>query len=437
MKTTVVCPNKIGPYQLRDTIGSGAFAVVKLAYLPENKKYYACKIIAKQRLERMKDKTRFEQEIRIQQQMRHSHIVQLVDLFKDTLNYYVVIEFCPNGDLFAKIVANKKLTEEQAQIYFRQIIEGLAYIHSMNVAHRDLKPENILLDENGLIKISDFGLSKYLGNNGLTGTSCGSPCYAAPEVISGQTYDPKKSDMWSCGVILYAMVTGQLPWTKRNQQQLYHQIKKASFNIPSYVSSKCSDLINKLINVNPLTRYTTEDVLEHPFMCDTSLNHNEQSNTDNKLLMNSQGRINNSSNRLVSLRMLDFFFEREDSLPMIKNTSLCVSTGNFQLTKEKQKKNNGHCKALEFTKTAKMITKGQKSSFKVSHNEGKPRANPVGIKPALSNFNAQFEPFDKNVESEEEKEKIPQWKDVVKKARHKKPVLVKPKCALNSIMESV
>ncbi|OHT10135.1 CAMK family protein kinase [Tritrichomonas foetus] len=328
----VVCPNKIGPYQLRGTIGHGAYAICKLAYRQDQDRYYACKIITRQRINQMKDKTRFEQEIRVLQQMRHSYIVQLYDLFKDTLNYYVVMEFCPNGELFSRIVATQRLPESEARLFFRQIIEAMVFIHSRKVAHRDLKPENILIDEKGCAKISDFGLSKFVLGNGLTSTSCGSPCYAAPEVISGKPYDPLKSDMWSLGVILYAMVTGNLPWTKRNKLQLFAQIRSGKYKIPAYVSMQCSNLINSLMIICPEKRLTAQEVLSHAF------------------LEGDMGKVNLQPTSIcgnypiVSLRMVDDFFERDSSVALFDVTSPAqkiqrivnyVSTGKLNLTCQK------------------------------------------------------------------------------------------------------
>ncbi|OHS99209.1 hypothetical protein TRFO_34343 [Tritrichomonas foetus] len=256
-------PNQIGPYLLRGVIGDGAFSIVRLAYLQSEQKYYACKIVPKNRLAANNLEERFEIEIRINQQMHHPGVVQLVDILQDVNNFYIVMEFCPNGELFQYIVDRKKLTENEAKNLIYQIFDTIRYIHRINVSHRDLKPENILLDQFGHLKISDFGLSKFVDKNGLVTTPCGSPCYASPECISGAPYNGKTNDMWSCGVILFAMVTGQLPWTKRNQAQLFEQIKKGEYIIPDYVSAKCKDLIKGLLCVDPKKRLTIGQAMAH------------------------------------------------------------------------------------------------------------------------------------------------------------------------------
>ena len=265
----VKAPQKIGPYTLRGTVGDGAFSVVKLAYNEELSQYFACKIVPKSRLSTHHLEKRFEVEIRINQQMHHPGVVGLVDILKDAQNYYVIMEFCPNGELFQYIVDHGRLSEEESKPKIRQILETLAYIQSMNVTHRDLKPENILLDQYGQLKISDFGLSRFLDSNGLANTPCGSPCYASPECISGKPYDGKTTDVWSCGVILYAMVTGQLPWTKRNQTQLFEQIRHGEYTIPSYISYQCADFIRGLMTVDCKKRLTIEQAFKHPFLAAT------------------------------------------------------------------------------------------------------------------------------------------------------------------------
>ena len=341
----------------------------------------------------MKDKTRFEQEIRVQQQMRNENVVQLIDLLQDTINYYIIIEYCSKGELFSYIVSKNKLTENEARVFFRQILNGLSYIHSMNVAHRDLKPENILLDIDGRAKISDFGLSKYIDKYGMVSTSCGSPVYVSPEVISGCLYDPKKSDMWSAGVIFYAMVTGQLPWTKRNKIQLYEQIKHAKFSIPEYLSNDCADFIKSMVNLNTEKRLTANQALQHKFMT------KEVSSALPKL-------VNESPKPVVSLRKLDIFFEKEMIEVRYQDKPLSFSTYSFL--------DKTICQKLNFTKVTKWITSSR-------YCEEHPTKN-CDIAPVSTT------PIPSLIDKIEYKEDVTKWKDVVKMARNKnKPNYVKPK----------
>lgn len=274
----IVEPPQIGPYKFRGTVGDGAFSVVKLVKNIENNQYYACKIVPKARLNTIHLEKRFEIEIRIAQQMHHPGIVELCDLLKDDNNYYIIMEFCPNGELFQFIVDRNNLSEDEAKPLFRQILEALQYVHSHGVSHRDLKPENLLIDNLGRIKISDFGLSIFVDKNGLVKTPCGSPCYASPECISGQPYDGMTTDVWSAGVILYAMLTGQLPWKKRNQAQLFKQIKSGDYTIPEELSDEAASMLRRLLTVDPKARITIEEAFEHPWLkdCDSQYPRNRQ-----------------------------------------------------------------------------------------------------------------------------------------------------------------
>lgn len=404
-KPELICPNKIGPYQLRGTLGSGAFATCKLAYRADLDIYYACKIITKQKLEQMTDKTRFEQEIRILQIMRHPRVVQLYDLYRDALNYYIFMEYCPNGELFQHIIANKKLSESDAQIFFKHILDGLLFIHSCGIAHRDLKPENILLDFEGHAKISDFGLSKYVGKGGLTSTCCGSPCYVAPEVISGNDYDPKQADMWSCGVILYAMVTGSLPWTRRNQAQLFQQIRRAQYRMPPYLSVSCQHLISMLLNPDPKVRFTAQEALNHEFMASTISQVVEWKEVP-----------------FVSLRRLDRFFEKDPSDDRIKLHHRPASFGKKNLNFQKEERYISKATVRQTKETLSNVN-NQEMSVKPSTT--------VWVKPS------------QHVEKSDTltQENTMDWRNVVKKAskKHKtsKGKILKPQVKVSNPLSSL
>ncbi|OHS94643.1 CAMK family protein kinase [Tritrichomonas foetus] len=293
-ESMVIAPSKIGPYILRGTVGEGAFSVVKLAYNEQQKEYFACKIVPKKRLSGGNLEARFEMEIRINQQMHHPGVVGIQDVLKDDFNYYILMEFCPNGELFQFIVDRNHLIESEAKIMIRQILETLDYIHNIRVCHRDLKPENILIDKFGHLKISDFGLSKFVDIDGLVTTPCGSPCYASPECVSGKSYNGRKSDIWSVGVISYAMMTGQLPWTKRNQTQLFEQIKKGEYVVPNFLSVPAQKFIKGLMTVDNTKRFTIYQALQHPFLQDTPQQHPV-----------------GAPLKIISMKQIDIFFEKD------------------------------------------------------------------------------------------------------------------------------
>lgn len=259
-------PSRISHYHILNTIGYGAFSVVKVGYDDKTNQKVAIKVVSRERISTTDLEARFETEIRVLQQMRHPNIVQLLDLIKDDVNFYIIMEFCSGGELFQYIVDHKKLTELEACTFFYQLMDAMKYVHALGAVHRDIKPENLLMEKNNRIKITDFGLSRYVGSTGLVRTACGSPCYASPEILMGNPYDGAKSDIWSCGVILYAMVTGQLPWTKKNQTALFEQIKRGEYKIPQFLSNECKDLITKMLCVDPDKRLSAVQVLQHPWM---------------------------------------------------------------------------------------------------------------------------------------------------------------------------
>ena len=263
----IITPNKIGPFILRDTLGEGAFSIVKLAIHEDSKKQFACKIVPKKRLTEDEMEKRFEREVRILQQLRNPGIAAFYNIFADTLNYYIILELCKSGSLYTKILEVKKLSDDEAKVIFRQIVAAIIYLHQNGVAHRDLKPENILLDEDNHVKIIDFGFSAFKENQTfLMTTTCGSPFYASPECISGNPYDGVKSDIWSLGVVLYVMLVGDLPWTKTNQFSLFEQIKNGEFFIPNSVTTDAKDLISNLMKVKASERLDLNQVLNHPWL---------------------------------------------------------------------------------------------------------------------------------------------------------------------------
>lgn len=288
--------HRIGPYQLKQELGHGAFSVVYLAVHMETRQEYACKVIKSEKLADAKSMLHFENEIRVLHQMRHPNIVQFLDVRKDDAHFYVFLEYCPNGELFNYIIEKRFLGEPEAKVLMKQFLKGLTYIHRVGAVHRDLKPENLLLDSTGMVKVSDFGFARYIPPDNLMSTSCGSTGYASPECLSGKKYDGIKSDMWSVGVILYAMVTGQLPWTGKNHADVCKQIEKAEYKIPNYLSEPLKELIKSLINLNPDQRWTCEEVLESEWLkgADTIA-------------------FNEDPPCGVSLKYLDNFFNRETS----------------------------------------------------------------------------------------------------------------------------
>jgi serine/threonine protein kinase len=175
------------------------------------------------------------------------------------------MEYASGGELFDYIVSNSRLEDKEACKLYHQILAGIEYIHKLGVVHRDLKPENLLLDSNKNIKIVDFGLSNTYKPGELLQTACGSPCYAAPEMIAGNKYSGSRVDLWSSGVILFAMVSGYLPFEDPNTSELYKKILNCEYETPEWVGNLTKSMISSILNTDPETRYTISQIRAHPW----------------------------------------------------------------------------------------------------------------------------------------------------------------------------
>ena len=254
----------ISNYEFKKTIGEGNFAKVKLSIFKPTKEEFAIKIINKKKLQKKMKNTIFR-ENDIISQLQHPNIITVFEILEDSENYYIIMENCKNGELFDYIVAHQNLDENEASIFFYQLIKGVEYIHSKNIVHRDLKPENLLLTENNILKIIDFGLSHPFDGTEMLKTKCGSPSYAAPEIITGTVYDGFKTDVWCCGVILYAMLCGFLPFEGENDMELFKSIVECDPEIPRELSKESKKLIRKIFTPNPNKRITIPEIKKTDF----------------------------------------------------------------------------------------------------------------------------------------------------------------------------
>lgn len=255
----------IGNYILGRTIGEGTFGKVKLGRHILSGANVAVKVLQKDRIVEVADVERVAREVHILKLIRHPHVVQLFEIIETRGQLYLIMEYAPGGEVFDHIVARGRIEEPQACRLFHQIIAGVEKIHQMKVVHRDLKPENLLLDEHNQIKIVDFGLSNIFHDGQRLSTACGSPCYAPPEMVAGQQYVPEMCDLWSCGVILFAMVCGFLPFEDQNTAALYKKILAADYRPPSFISDAVRDLIAGLLTVDPVKRHTVPEIRRHPW----------------------------------------------------------------------------------------------------------------------------------------------------------------------------
>uniref|UniRef100_A0A2K5HBU7 Protein kinase domain-containing protein n=1 Tax=Colobus angolensis palliatus TaxID=336983 RepID=A0A2K5HBU7_COLAP len=272
-------------YIMSKTLGSGACGEVKLAFERKTCKKVAIKIISKRKFAigsaRETDPAlNVETEIEILKKLNHPCIIKIKNFF-DAEDYYIVLELMEGGELFDKVVGNKRLKEATCKLYFYQMLLAVQYLHENGIIHRDLKPENVLLssqEEDCLIKITDFGHSKILGETSLMRTLCGTPTYLAPEVLVsvGTAGYNRAVDCWSLGVILFICLSGYPPFSEhRTQVSLKDQITSGKYNfIPEVwaeVSEKALDLVKKLLVVDPKARFTTEEALRHPWLQDEDM----------------------------------------------------------------------------------------------------------------------------------------------------------------------
>ncbi|XP_015430349.1 PREDICTED: serine/threonine-protein kinase BRSK2 [Dufourea novaeangliae] len=252
----------VGPYRLEKTLGKGQTGLVKLGVHCVLGKKVAIKIINREKLSESV-LMKVEREIAIMKLIDHPHVLGLSDVYENKKFRYLVLEHVSGGELFDYLVKKGRLTPKEARRFFRQIISALDFCHSHSICHRDLKPENLLLDEKNNIKIADFGMASLQPAGSMLETSCGSPHYACPEVIRGEKYDGRKADVWSCGVILYALLVGALPFDDDNLRKLLEKVKRGVFYIPHFVPPECQNLLKGMIEVDPDKRLTLAEINRH------------------------------------------------------------------------------------------------------------------------------------------------------------------------------
>ncbi|KAJ3410388.1 MAP/microtubule affinity-regulating kinase 3 [Chytridiales sp. JEL 0842] len=257
---------QIGNYRVDKTIGQGTYGKVKLGVHVQTGEKVAIKVIEKAQIQSSKQVARLQREIRFLKLLHHPHIVKVYDVVETADFIYIVMEYAAGGELFDYIVANKRVKEKEARSFFRMVLSAVDYCHKNAVIHRDLKPENLLLDNNKWIKIIDFGFGNNFTTDGLLDTFCGSPFYAAPEMILGKKYEGPEVDMWSLGVILFALLCGHLPFDDDNMKELYKKIASGTYTCPDYLLPNARHLISRLITVDPKKRATLSEVLAHPWV---------------------------------------------------------------------------------------------------------------------------------------------------------------------------
>uniref|UniRef100_A0A8C8MCH5 Acetyl-CoA carboxylase kinase n=1 Tax=Oncorhynchus tshawytscha TaxID=74940 RepID=A0A8C8MCH5_ONCTS len=254
---------KIGHYLLGDTLGVGTFGKVKIGEHQLTGHKVAVKILNRQKIRSLDVVGKIKREIQNLKLFRHPHIIKLYQVISTPTDFFMVMEYVSGGELFDYICKHGRVEDKEARRLFQQIISGVDYCHRHMVVHRDLKPENVLLDHSKNAKIADFGLSNMMSDGEFLRTSCGSPNYAAPEVISGRLYAGPEVDIWSCGVILYALLCGTLPFDDEHVPTLFKKIRGGVFYMPEYLTRPVASLLLLMLQVDPLKRATIKDIREH------------------------------------------------------------------------------------------------------------------------------------------------------------------------------
>ncbi|KAK4837502.1 hypothetical protein QYF36_005987 [Acer negundo] len=251
-------------YETGRLLGQGTFAKVYYARSVRTNQSVAIKVIDKEKVMRVGLIDQIKREISVMRIARHPNVVQLYEVMATKSKIYFIMEYAKGGELFNK-VAKGRLKEDVARRYFQQLIDAVDFCHSRGVYHRDIKPENLLLDENENLKISDFGLSALADckrQDGLLHTTCGTPAYVAPEVINRKGYDGEKADIWSCGVVLFVLLAGYLPFHDSNLMEMYRKIGKAEFRCPHWFPPEVRRLLTKILDPNPSTRISISKIRE-------------------------------------------------------------------------------------------------------------------------------------------------------------------------------
>ncbi|KAJ8412525.1 hypothetical protein AAFF_G00128610 [Aldrovandia affinis] len=263
---------RVGNYLIGRKLGEGSFAKVREGLHAMTGEKVAVKVIDKRKAKKDSYVTKnLRREGQIQQMIRHPNITQLLDVLETENSYYLVMELCPGGNLMNRIYEKKRLEEKEAQKYVRQLVMAVEHLHRAGVVHRDLKIENLLLDENDNIKLIDFGLSNCAGILGYSdpfSTQCGSPAYAAPELLSRKKYGPKV-DVWSIGVNMYAMLTGTLPFTVEpfSLRALHQKMVDKEMNpLPAQLSLDAVSLVKNLMEPDPNKRPNIHQVMSDPWL---------------------------------------------------------------------------------------------------------------------------------------------------------------------------
>ena len=253
-------------------IGHGAFGKVNISLHVASGRLVAIKTFTKKNLKNKHAKNKINHEIEMLSRLRHPFITQILDSFETDKHIFIVMEYIC-GDLLGFIRKRGKLSESMTKVIFKQIIEGLRYIHKKKIVHRDIKLDNILIDLNNTVKICDFGVSKRINKGDIMYDHCGTPAYIAPEIFKNRGYEGFSCDIWSAGVTLYYMLGGVQPFCADSMKDLEKIILEGKYDKLEDISDEANDLINRMLQLDPKKRLTDDEILNHPWIANINLNH--------------------------------------------------------------------------------------------------------------------------------------------------------------------
>ena len=295
----------IGIYQFTNFLGSGSFGGVWECKHMTTGETYACKVIDLDLCLQDDFLPHFKNELMIHSRIRHPSITQLKDVLLDKDNVYIVLELCDGGDLNEIVQDANGLDEADAKHFFYEIISALSYIHRLGIAHRDIKLENVLITRDEHAKLTDFGLCKQANGDSPMMTTCGTLVYAAPEIIEEKPYNGMKADIWSAGIVLYAMITCHFPWAteenlppERLMAETARQIQDGEIDMPEDISYELQNLLTNMLNVDANQRPSADSILKHPWFEGEELDiPPESTEPDQNIVMLVQSLIEELENR--------------------------------------------------------------------------------------------------------------------------------------------
>ena len=291
-KNNELPPTTLEFYKFVKLIGKGAFGKVTLGMHKLTGKSVAIKTIEKQYMKDDFSRRKVFQEVYLLKKIKHSNVIRLLEVFESSKHLLMVMEYAGGGDLLKLIKKRGGLKEQDSKFIFKQIVYGLSHIHCRSVIHRDIKLDNILLDCEKGVKICDFGVSKIIKKGQKIKEQCGTPAYLAPEIIIDTGYEGFFVDIWSLGVLLFAMLCGTVPFKAPTLDELHKLILSGEFNIPSSISTEATDLIRGMIKLEPTSRLTIPQILGHSWLKETNEMESEESEEENK----DDGRPNSPAN---------------------------------------------------------------------------------------------------------------------------------------------